>query len=287
VDAATEGYNVVSLSGGEPLMYSGLLELLDVAKANEMRTLVVTNGMLLDQRRASELRERVDLLAVSLDGRPELHNNIRQSPRAFEVMTAQLENVRAAGIPFGLVFTLSRDSIDDLIWAADFAVEQGAQVLHVHPLAEVGRAAIKLADRSLGPGEMTVAWLATLHLAEAYKEKLTIHIDLVEASTIATATPGLFVPRDPEHLAEFPLSMFVSPLIVEEDGTVVPFEYGMNRLHALGSIATDRLSDLARRWRTSPQGYAALRARCAQLQQVLAHRSPAVIDWYRELAQLR
>jgi MoaA/NifB/PqqE/SkfB family radical SAM enzyme len=268
-------------------MYAGLFDLLDVAKTKQMHTLVVTNGTLLDRRRVYELRERVDLLAISLDGRPQLHNNIRQSPRAFEVMTAQLENVRAAGIPFGLVFTLSRDSFDDLIWAADFAVEQGAQLLHVHPLAEVGRAAISLTDRSLRPGEMTVAWLAALHLAEAYKEKLTIHIDLVEASTIATDTGELLGPKEPEHFAESALGTLVSPLIIEEDGTVVPFAYGMDRVYALGSIATDSLSDLARRWRTSPHGYVALRASCAQLQQVLAHRSPAVIDWYRELARLR
>jgi len=288
VDAAAEGYNVVSLSGGEPLMYSGLLQLLDIAKAYQLRTLVVTNGMLLDRRRISQLRERVDLLAISLDGRPELHNQIRQSPRAFEVMAAQLENVRASGIPFGLVFTLSRDSIDDLIWAADFAAEQGALVLHVHPLAEVGRAAVELTDRSLGRGEMNVAWLAALHLAEAYREKLKIHIDLAEASSIATGMPELFgdVPTDIERLADFPLGRLLSPLIVEEDGTVVPFEYGIDRRCALGSISTERLSLLARRWRTSPAGYAALRDRCAELQQALASERPAVIDWYAELARL-
>src|SRR5262245_41597787 len=124
-DANAEGYNMVSVSGGEPLLYRGILTLLDAARSLGMGTLIVTTGMLLDARRIGELKERVDLLAISLDGRPDRHNAVRGSDRAFELMASRLAEVRAAAIPFAFVFTLSAESIDDLIWAADFAAEQG------------------------------------------------------------------------------------------------------------------------------------------------------------------
>src|ERR1700735_85453 len=43
-DAAEMGYRVVSMSGGEPLMYGGLDEVLGHAKSLNMFTTVTTNG---------------------------------------------------------------------------------------------------------------------------------------------------------------------------------------------------------------------------------------------------
>ena len=100
-DAAAMGYEVVSVSGGEPLMYGGLDEVLAHAKSLNLRTTVTTNGFFTGQERLSHLCKLVDVLAISLDGPPEIHNAIRGSPRAFERLQAGLENVRKAEIPFG------------------------------------------------------------------------------------------------------------------------------------------------------------------------------------------
>ena len=48
--ACNEGYTVVSVSGGEPLMYRPLAELLEQAHACGALTTVTTNGMLLTER---------------------------------------------------------------------------------------------------------------------------------------------------------------------------------------------------------------------------------------------
>src|SRR5437773_10048187 len=69
-DAAAEGFNVASFSGGEPLMYSELPQLLDAAHECGLLTAAVTNGMLLGRRRLEELRGRLDLVAIRLDGVP-------------------------------------------------------------------------------------------------------------------------------------------------------------------------------------------------------------------------
>src|SRR5690242_9462370 len=69
-DAAALGYEVVSISGGEPLLYRELPALLAHAKGLGLRTTVTSNGMLLSERRLAELADVVDVLALSLDGRP-------------------------------------------------------------------------------------------------------------------------------------------------------------------------------------------------------------------------
>src|SRR5262249_42287984 len=103
-DAGQEGYTVVGISGGEPLLYRPLPELLEHAHMCGLITTVTSNGMLLDGQRLARLQGCVDLLAISLDGIPASHNRIRGSERAFETMRARLEGVRQSGIPFGFIF---------------------------------------------------------------------------------------------------------------------------------------------------------------------------------------
>src|ERR1051325_9429522 len=83
-DAAALGHEGVAVSGGEPLAYRSLVPLLEHAKAIGLRTLVTTNGTLLDDARAQRLRPLVDVLAISVGGAPAIHNQVRASARAFE-----------------------------------------------------------------------------------------------------------------------------------------------------------------------------------------------------------
>src|SRR5260370_7448621 len=79
-DAAAEGFTVASFSGGEPLLYRPLRELLDHAHGSGMATTVTSNGMLLDERRLAGLPGAVDLLAITLDGPPPSHSPIPPAP---------------------------------------------------------------------------------------------------------------------------------------------------------------------------------------------------------------
>src|SRR5437016_2217234 len=96
--------------------------------------------ILLDEAHVTQLRGKVDLLAISLDGVPESHNRMRSHPRAFEIMVQRLDGLRKSDIVFGFIFTLSQYNLDELPWVAEFAVAQRAQLLQIHPLQETGRA---------------------------------------------------------------------------------------------------------------------------------------------------
>jgi Fe-coproporphyrin III synthase len=77
----------VVFSGGEPLMHSGLFRLCRFLRERNIRTTLLSTGLLLD-RHASQIVDWVDDVIVSLDGPPEIHDAIRRVPRAFELLAA-------------------------------------------------------------------------------------------------------------------------------------------------------------------------------------------------------
>ncbi len=282
-DAADAGYNVLGVSGGEPMMFRPLRTLLLQASERGLVSTVTSNGMLLDARRIDWLRGAVNLLAISLDGRPESHDRMRGHPRAFATMARRLPALREAGISFGFIFTLTQHNLDELLWAAEFALAQGARLLQVHPLEAVGRARGDLAYAVPDDTELSFAVLAVARLKELVGDQLEVQLDVAGRDAMAAAPERVFA-HDDWPGAERPLAELLSPLIVEPDGTVVPVEYSFGRRFALGNLRQARLPVLAARWRrdTLP----AFRALCQSVQRgAVADGEPAVINWYGRLVQ--
>ena len=248
-DAAAEGYTVVGFSGGEPTLYGPLCELLDCAHACGMRTTVTTNGTLLGTRLLESLRGRVDVLAISLDGKPESHNRVRASASAFRQMADRLEGVRASGIPFGFIFTLTLHNLDELEWVASFAAAQGARLLQIHPLEEVGRARRLLAGQRPDAIENSYAHLEALRIQELYGDRMLVQLDVTDARALPDHRELVYADELPAGDAAAPLGELLSPLVIEPDGTVVPLQYGFSRLFALGNLRDADLPELADAWR--------------------------------------
>jgi MoaA/NifB/PqqE/SkfB family radical SAM enzyme len=250
-DAAEEGYTVASLSGGEPLLYRPLRRLLTRAKASGLHTTVTTNGMLLDARRRARLEGVADLVAISLDGVPESHNRIRGSDRAFDRMHARLEGLRTSGIPFGFIFTLTQHNLPELEWVARFAAEEGAQLLQIHPLEEVGRAASALPGERPDELEASVTYLEAARLQQEVGSDLAIQVDVVHRGVMRAHPDRVYAGsgETEDDVADRPLSALVSPLVIEADGTVVPLQYGFARRFALGALTEAPLRALAPRWK--------------------------------------
>ena len=241
-----EGYTVVSISGGEPLMYRPLAELLDRAHACGMLTTVTTNGMLLTKRHVDELTDRVDLLAISLDGQPDSHNRMRASEHAFSQMESRLDDLRASGIPFGFIFTLTLRNVHELDWVARFAAEQGARLLQIHPLEEVGRARKLMAGDRPDELESAYAFLEAARLRELYAEQLVVQLDVVHGGLLRAAPDRAYAG---DLNTDAPLAELVSPLVIEASGLVVPLQFGFARTFALGNLKESPLGELATRWR--------------------------------------
>jgi MoaA/NifB/PqqE/SkfB family radical SAM enzyme len=244
-DAAALGYQALAVSGGEPLMYPRLPALLGRAREAGLHCSVVSNGTLLTARRLDALAGSLDLLVLSLDGpRPE-HDRMRGRDGAYDAMSRRIEAVRAAGIPFGFLFTLTQHNVHQLEWAAGFAAASGAALLQVHPLEASGRGRA-LADAVPDAIEMSYALLEVGRLGRQFGPGLRLHLDLAATGALAELLRALA--DDDGSGGGGKLSQVLSPLVVEPDGWCVPLTYGFPRAFALGNLNQGRLSGLAQPW---------------------------------------
>jgi MoaA/NifB/PqqE/SkfB family radical SAM enzyme len=235
-DAAAAGYRVVSVSGGEPFMYRGLLDLLKSAKSAGMRTTVTTNGFFLQPQRLAAIRDYADLIAVSFDGRPQLHNRIRASRKAFECLIAGVSNLRANGFNFGLIHTLTHESWEDLLWIAEFAAESGAILLQIHPLERAGRAEKAMPGKSFTTDDTNArAYLLSAALAAKYAGRMTVQLDLLHRSEVLR-NPGLIYGSPASMTTRSNPAALMRTLVLETDGTVVPVAYGFSHHYGVCNI---------------------------------------------------
>ena len=280
--AARLGYTTLAVSGGEPLLYKSLQQLLLTARSHGMSTTVTTNGMLLTSPRVERLTEAVDLLAISLDGTRESHNEMRGSVRAFDAMLHCLETVRSSGIRFGFLFTLTRYNVDQLEAVADFAIAQGASLLQIHPLEVTGRAALTLRGGAPDETEAAYALFEVRRLQATHGSRLRLQLDLVNTVQMA-AEPGIVLADDSPVNETTPFADLVSPLVIEADGMVLPLQYGFARHYSLGNIVSAELTELANRWRQDryPAFHNLARELCGRL---ASARSPAMLNWYEQIS---
>lgn len=248
-EAAREGFNAVGLSGGEPLMYRPLPRLLETARALGFYTTVTTNGLLLSERRLAALAPHLSLLAISIDGVPESHDRMRALPGAFDRMRARLEHVRAAGVPFGFIFTLTLANLHELAWVAEVAAAEGARLLQIHPLEQAGRAR----DYQLSPPddlELAYGFLEVSRLQQHYGDRLTLQYDVADRTLIEREPCRAFALPSPERPLDegVPLASLVSPLVVQEDGWVVPIQHGFSTDYAIAHL-DGSFSAQAARWK--------------------------------------
>lgn len=228
-------------------------------------------------------QDGINLLAISVDGIPESHNRLRASSRAFETMVVRLSLLRDARIPFGFIFTLTQFNLNELAWVAKFAVEEGAQLLQIHPLEEVGRAAEVLSGENPDETERSFAFIEIHRLKAVWAGRLDIQLDLVHRDTLSSNPDTVFAHDINENeMSHMSLAAIVNPLVIEPDGTVVPLQYGLSRQYALGNLHAAPLRALATAWRQD--GYHQFRAMCQRaFMQATTPTSLPIVNWYDAL----
>jgi MoaA/NifB/PqqE/SkfB family radical SAM enzyme len=278
-DAAAMGYQVVSVSGGEPLIYTGLDRVLAHAKSLGLLTTVTTNGFFTGEERLNRLRQLVDVLAISLDGPPDLHNEMRGSVHAFERLEAGLESVRQAGIPFGFIHTLTRRNWEDLLWVAEFAAGKGARLLQIHPLEMAGRAEGQMAGDAPEEDVLAKVYILAFALAGRYGDSMKVQLDLLYRDHLREE-PGLVYAEEPESSPDQTgPAQCLGLLVLEPDGTIVPVSYGFSRQYELCNVREHRLADSWRDYLAN--GYPAFRALCRQVwEELCGPDAPLLSNWH-------
>jgi len=132
---------VVLFSGGEPLLRKDLFELLAEANQLGLRTVLSTNGTLIDGRTAEKLAEAgTSYVGISIDGNEQFHDIFRQSKGSFRAAIDAFESCRKAGLRTGLRFTIIKANASQIPAVFDIAAENGIRRLCFYHLIRTGRA---------------------------------------------------------------------------------------------------------------------------------------------------
>ena len=142
---------VVLFSGGEPLLREDLFELLAEANRLNLRTVISTNGTLIDLAVADRLAQAdVSYVGISIDGNEKFHDQFRASKGSFKASIKGIENCQRVGIKTGLRFTITKSNAGQIPFVFELAASTGARRICFYHLIRTGRAK-KLNSQTLTP----------------------------------------------------------------------------------------------------------------------------------------
>jgi MoaA/NifB/PqqE/SkfB family radical SAM enzyme len=235
-DAADLGYNFLNVAGDEPLLYSGLSAVCREAHRRRMLTSMIIHSVSPTSADLDWLRFSIDLLGIAIDPRTVRPKPGRRTLRAAQLLDERLDLVRRSGIAFAIVVALTRETLSDLEWAAEFAASQGAAMLQIRPVP------------GLSDERMSTAWMMAECLGDLYRGRVVIHLDATNRYNLPIEPADLDswrrdIVREARYLGEI-----LSPLVIEHTGDVAPIRFGFPRRFAFGNLHQERLAKMTRRW---------------------------------------
>jgi MoaA/NifB/PqqE/SkfB family radical SAM enzyme len=241
------GIGQVYLSGGEPLLYPALPDLLEFASQQEdLEVCVSTNGTLLGPQEARMLKDAGVQVQVSIDGPQAYHDRFRGVRGAFQSATHGIKALVAAKVPVGIVSTICQDNLALLPWLVDWAANMGAERLSVQPLLEVGRGT-QIANRKLTEQQMCDLFLHMSDLGYAcrsrgFELKLAYRSrrQLLAHPCAAYVCNGARCHRKVEKE--------IKTVVIRPDGTVLPEIATLHPDYALGNLREGPLRWLVARY---------------------------------------
>jgi radical SAM protein with 4Fe4S-binding SPASM domain len=186
-DLASFKIPVVLFSGGEPLIRQDIFELMTFSKKSGIRTVLSTNGTLIDKDTAKKIKNAgVDYVGISIDGIGSNNDEFRGKQGAFDLALSGIRNLKELNQNVGLRLTLTKHNFQNLEQIFHLVETEGINRICFYHLVYSGRAAeIKNFDLSHKETrdclDKICQWVISLHKRGIYKEVLTVdnHADNV------------------------------------------------------------------------------------------------------------
>jgi MoaA/NifB/PqqE/SkfB family radical SAM enzyme len=241
------GIGTLFLTGGEPLLYRRLDEVLETAANTPgLQTTVCTNGTLITSQRAAQLRAMNARVNISIDGRPEFHDRFRKQPGSFRSSERGVKAAVSAGLPVTIITTVSKANLDALEFMVHWAAEMGAEQFFAQPLLNLGRGA-QIGDQCLTFDDVNRMILLLTDLAnQAWTRNLRCQVIGARRTFLLQHPCGAYVCNGTGcHRG---VDKEIKKIVVREDGTVLPEVPNLNHRYALGNLRDAPLSELLSRY---------------------------------------
>jgi len=146
---------MIVLTGGEPLMRKDLEECGQALYARGFPWGIVSNGMLLDEKRFARLEQAgLRSVTVSLDGFEKSHNLMRGHPKSYAnaLKAIQIIAQSKSDMAFDVVTCVNQWNFDELPALKELLIETGVKAWRVFTICPIGRAA-ENKDLQLNPSQ--------------------------------------------------------------------------------------------------------------------------------------
>lgn len=230
------GYNVISLSGGEPFLYRPLEELLTHTHSLGYFNSITTNAMLLESDRAKNVLKQTDLIAISIDGKEEEHDSLRNFPGAFRKMQEGVQIVKDHVPGFGFIHTVLPESLTIMPWLTQFAINNGSKLMHFHPLEIAGRAADTMKTVNFDSITLHKIYILFNYLKELYRDDIFMQLDLLHRDHITDNPNFIFHQSSTSEFTSRNFSEVFKELILDEAGDLIPIAHGCSKHFCIGNI---------------------------------------------------
>ena len=124
---STLGIKRIGFTGGEPLLREDIDVVISYAHEKGITTTLFSNGTLVPKK-INKLKH-LDLLLMSLDGPPHIHDSIRGTKGSFDQVLGAIRAAHDAGLPVWINSVITKDNVRHLSFLVDFAFKNQVKVM--------------------------------------------------------------------------------------------------------------------------------------------------------------
>ncbi len=165
----------VYFTGGEPILNPMLYRYISKASSLNLCTMVLSNGTLIDQFRASELSKAgTRIVQISIDGLEETHDFIR-GKGSFRKALKGLDCCQNAGINTIVMTTLNRKNMNELEGIIRLCIKHNIPRFSLGRLVPIGNG-IELFEQVLTKNELLKIFKKIQHFKKKFRNSIHISI---------------------------------------------------------------------------------------------------------------
>lgn len=195
----------IDITGGEPLMREDIDRIVRMAKYFNLKTELVTNGILITRDNIQKYKEkfRLDGIAISLDGsKAEIYNRIRGADqKLFKKVIKTIKESAKAGLYTKVNTVVFKSNLEDLVNISELAIDCGAHEHGFYYFSPIGRGA-----REQSNVADPLIWLEIIRgqlIKLKDRIKFSVEVPLIETEIADRLNIKCFL-EDPWHLQILP-----------------------------------------------------------------------------------
>ncbi len=186
------GTTIIAFSGGEPLVRRDIFDLTAYAADKGIYVAIATNGTLITEERAREMKENgVSYAQISLDGLKETHDKFRGIKGCFDRTVEGIKNAVKAGLFVNVSMTVTRYNYNDVPAVVELCEKLGVNWFMHYNFIPTGRGReIIEADITPEQREELLKWL----YEKNYSSNISLLSTAPQFARVALQCHGSIVP---------------------------------------------------------------------------------------------